>query len=316
MSLKYDHEILPLKCSWIYPREHRVRNQLKVMVINAHPDDPDLLSGGLMKKLTDRGHRVKWVSVTNGELGHHKLSPIELAGLEFEETTRAAEVLGAEYECLNVPDGHVYVNREYTERMVRSIRRFDPDLIITHRPWDYHRDHRYTSQLVLDASYMLIVPHYCPDTPTPSRREMPIIMYSYDHFTSPRMLQPDVLLDIENEYGAKGEACIQHESQMMEWLPWTMKREDDVPPEYDVGQQYQMFDLIFMSVFSGVLKDYKELWKIGREKGVFDHKVKKGEIFELCEYGRQPTKKELKELFPGAYIPSEKEKRQWRANLK
>ena len=69
-------------------------------------------------------------------MGHHEKGPIELAYIELEETRKAAEALGAEYECLNVNDGQVYVNYENTGKVVSVIRRYDPDLVITHRSND------------------------------------------------------------------------------------------------------------------------------------------------------------------------------------
>ena len=60
---------------------------------------------------------------------------------------------------------------------------FNPELVISHRPNDYHADHRAAGQLVQDASYLLTVPHECPDTP--AMRFMPVIMYYEDRFVNP-----------------------------------------------------------------------------------------------------------------------------------
>src|SRR5271157_3135796 len=111
-SETWNENSFPLGCSWVYPRVKKAKKVLKVMVIMAHPDDPDLETGGLALKLTAAGHKVKYVSVTNGNMGHQWRGPIELAFVELEETRRACEVLGAEYECLNIDDGHVYVTKE------------------------------------------------------------------------------------------------------------------------------------------------------------------------------------------------------------
>ncbi|MGQ4873841.1 MAG: PIG-L deacetylase family protein [Promethearchaeia archaeon] len=302
-DINYDPEYFPLGCSWIYPRESRVKKQYKILVICAHPDDPVLLTGGLTYKLTRLGHKVKWISVTNGNMGHQTLGPIELAAIELEEAKAAAKSLGAEYETLNVDDGWVFVNRENTEKIVRAIRKFDPDLIITHRPYDYHRDHRYTSQLVMDASYMLIVPHYCPEVPISPSRKHPIICYSYDHFKKPIVFEANVLLNITDVYEKKANAIAMHKSQLFEWLPWTMSMEDQVPKEYDEKTRLELVEMLVIWHYSGLISDYRKLWK----KGYPGKKVLKGEAFEICEYGRQPSKEDLKNLFPGAYIPSKKE---------
>jgi LmbE family N-acetylglucosaminyl deacetylase len=297
----YDKDLWPLGCSWVYPRDEKKRRVLKIMVICAHNDDPDLLTGGLALKLTKKGHLVKYVSVTNSNMGHQTYGPIDLAYIENNETKKACEALGVEYECLNINDGCVYVTHENLGKVIGVIRKFDPDLVITHRGNDYHRDHRYTSQLVMDASYMLIVPHYFPEYPIPLSRKMPIFMYSYDHFTKPPFV-PNVLLDITDVYKEKAAAIINHTSQMMEWLPWTLNKEDMVPPDYDTNMRYEILELLLENVFSGIMANYRNLWKKGFEK-----KPRHGEAYEICEYGTQPSKADLKEFFPGSYLPTDEE---------
>ncbi len=276
---------------------------LKVMIICAHPDDADLLTGGLTLKLTALGHKVKFVSVTNGNIGHYEIMPKELAAIRLKEALASAQALGAEYDSLNIDDGQVYVNREQTEKIVNVIRKYDPDLVITHRPTDYHRDHRYTGQLVMDASYMLIVPHYCPETPVSASRKMPIICYAYDNFQKPYPFVPNILLDISDVYKQKIAALINHESQMMDWLPWTLNQENMIPKDYDLQNQLEVLEMIIITAFSRIITNYRKLWK----KGYPDKKVTKAEVFEICEYGRQPSVKELKDLFPGAYFPRKKD---------
>ena len=276
---------------------------LKVMIICAHPDDADLLTGGLTLKLTTLGHKVKFVSVTNGNIGHYEIKPKELAAIRQKEALASAQALGAEYESLNINDGQVYVNREQTEKVVNVIRKYDPDLVITHRPTSYHRDHRYTGVLVMDASYMLIVPHYCPETPVSASRKMPIICYAYDSFQKPYAFVPNVLLDVSDVYNQKSMALINHESQMMDWIPWIMNQENMIPEDYDMQNRLEILEMIIFGVFSRIMTDYRKLWK----KGYPDRKVTKAEAFEICEYGRQPSVQELKNLFPGAYIPRKKD---------
>jgi LmbE family N-acetylglucosaminyl deacetylase len=303
---KYSPDKLPLGCSWVYPRESRAKRIYKVLVIAAHPDDPVLLTGGLTYNLTQRGHKVKWISVTNGNMGHQTMGPIELAALELKEARAAAKSLGAEYDTLNVSDGWVWVNRENTEKMVRAIRSYDPDLVITHRPYDYHRDHRYTSQLVMDASYMLIVPHYCPEVAISPSRKHPIICYSYDHFEKPLLFEANVLLDITDVYNKKAEAIALHKSQLFEWIPWTVSMEDTIPEDYDERTRMELVEMLIIWHYSGLISNYRKLWK----KGYPDTKVLKGEAFELCEYGKAASKEDLKNIFPGAYVPTKRELRE------
>lgn len=276
--------------------------QLRVMVVGAHPDDADLFTGGLTLRLTGLGHRVKYVSVTNGNAGHHKRGPNELAFIRENEAKRAAAALGAEYECLGVNDGHVWVNEENMRLIVRVIREFSPDLLITHRTNDYHRDHRYTSQLIMDASYMLIVPLYCPEFP-PKTRDMPIIAYAYDNFKKPSIFQTDIILNLSDIFTKKVAAVSNHESQLFEWLPWTMKMENVINEETDREKRMDLAGMIINNQFGSISERYMSLLKElfpGQECVSF-------EAYEICEYGRQPKKKDLKQLFPNGVFPKKEQ---------
>jgi len=276
--------------------------QLRIMVVGAHPDDADLFTGGLTLRLTGLGHRVKYVSVTNGNAGHHKRGPNELAFIRENEAKRAASALGAEYECLGVNDGHVWVNEENMRLIVKVIREFSPDLLITHRTNDYHRDHRYTSQLIMDASYMLIVPLYCPEFP-PKTRDMPIIAYAYDNFKKPSIFQTDVILNLSDLFTKKVAAVSNHESQLFEWLPWTMKMENVINEETDREKRMDLAGMIINNQFGSITERYMPLLKElfpGQECVSF-------EAYEICEYGRQPKKKDLKQLFPNGVFPKKEQ---------
>ncbi|MHA1792864.1 MAG: PIG-L deacetylase family protein [Promethearchaeota archaeon] len=295
-------EIRPFNASWIYPRPEEESIIYKVLIIGAHPDDADLLTGGLALKLRARGHKVKYVAATNGDMGHFKERDILLAARRFHEAKASAEQLGVEYDTLNIEDGDVWVNRENLRKFVRCIREYAPDLIITHRPQDYHKDHRYTGQLVMDASYMLLVPHFMDEFRTPYIDKMPVIAYAFDHFEDP-LFRPDVLLDITDVYEKKALAISQHVSQLMEWLPYTQGVLDQIPEEYDYKQRREVVETLVNYHFSEVISRYRKLLK----KGYPDRKVRQAEAYEICEYGQQPSVKLLKELFPGAIFPSKRE---------
>ncbi len=276
--------------------------QLRVMVIGAHPDDADLFTGGLTLRLTALGHRVKYVSVTNGNAGHHKRGPAEIAFIRENEAKRAAAALGAEYECLGVNDGHVWVNEENMRLVVKVIREFCPDLLITHRTNDYHRDHRYTSQLIMDASYMLIVPLYCPEFP-PKTRDMPIIAYAYDNFKKPSLFQPDIILNLSDIFAKKVAAVSNHESQLFEWLPWTLKMENVINEETDREKRMDLAGMIINNQFGSISERYMPLLK----ESFPNQECVSFEAYEICEYGRQPKKKDLKQLFPNGIYPKKEQ---------
>jgi LmbE family N-acetylglucosaminyl deacetylase len=302
MSKAIDINSRPFNASWIYPRPVEENKVFKVLVIGAHPDDADLLTGGLAIKLRARGHKVKYVAATNGDAGHFRDRDIDLAARRLKEARASADQLGVEYDTLNIPDGHVWVNEEQLRKVVRCIREYAPDLIITHRPIDYHKDHRYVGQLVMDASYMLIVPHFMDEFRTPYTSQMPVIAYAFDHFGNPDF-RPTVIVDVTDVYDKKAFAISQHTSQLMEWLPYTQGILDQIPEEYDYNKRKEIVETLVNYTFSEINSRYRKVIKAGYP----ERKVRQAEAFEICEYGKQPSLKELKELFPDAIYPSKKE---------
>uniref|UniRef100_UPI003C2B1F03 PIG-L deacetylase family protein n=1 Tax=Escherichia coli TaxID=562 RepID=UPI003C2B1F03 len=131
--------------------------------VGAHPDDADIKAGGTAARWCEAGHVVRLVSLTDGRAGHQTMHGPRLAQRRRAEAQAAASVIGASYEVLDIPDGELDDRLEYRHRVIRLIRGFWPDLILTHRAIDYHPDHRFAGLLVQDASYLLTVPGVCPD---------------------------------------------------------------------------------------------------------------------------------------------------------
>ena len=111
---------------------------------------------------------MRFVSATNGGTGHHRIGGVELVRRRIAEAKAAADVLGVESQVLPIMNGGLVPSLEYRGMFIRLIREFNPDVVITHRPNDYHPDHRYTSVLVQDSSYVVTVPNNCPETPGPA----------------------------------------------------------------------------------------------------------------------------------------------------
>ena len=135
------------------------------------------------------------ISVTDGGAGHHRLPRDELVGLRRREAEEAAAVIGATAETWDFPDGALQPTLAVREAIIREIRVFQPDLVLTHRTCDYHPDHRAVGQAVQDASYMVTVPLVLPATP--HLRRDPVVAYMVDLFTKPCRFEPHALLDIE-----------------------------------------------------------------------------------------------------------------------
>lgn len=278
-----------IRKGWMNMRERQIR----LLVIGAHPDDCDILAGGIAIKYARNGHVVKFVSATNGNTGHFEKGGGRLALVRAIEAANAAKIAGIEYEVLDIPNNRIEANVQTRDRITSIIRGFRPDIVLTHRPYDYHPDHRITSTLVQDSSYALIIPNVCPLTP-PLKR-MPVIMYLYDNFKKPYEFMPDVIVDIDDVFEDKVRMLDCHKSQVYEWLPWVDGKLDEVPAKSKervkwLGEKQLKRDNITTERFRQQL-----IQKYGEERGV---NIKTAEAFELCEYGRKPDVGELQKFFP------------------
>jgi len=266
-------------------------SKLNIIVIGAHPDDADNKFGGTAALFAKMGHNVKFVSVTNGDAGHYNKGGGHLAKIRRAEAKKAAKELGIEeYTVLDNHDGELLPTLEVRHQIIREIRNWNADVVLSPRPADYHPDHRYTGILVQDAAYLVIVPNVTPDTPPLEKN--PVFLYLEDRFQKPYPFQPDIAVDITSTFDKKIEALSAHESQMFEWLPWTSNSLKEVPVGADERRKYMAKN------WSGsITSDERETLKkwYGEKKGA---EIKYAESFEICEYGRQPTEEEIMKLFP------------------
>lgn len=278
---------------------------MNILMIGAHQDDNEFRCGGLAHKYVKMGYNVTFLSMCNGCGGHHILTPEETVATRAKESAKVAELLGITYDVWDNDDCSLVADLETRRRLIRYIRKINPDLIISHRPNDYHADHRAVGQLVQDASYMLIVPHECPDVP--AMRKMPVIMYNEDSFKNPDF-SGDIVLDMDDENDTKLQIAKINVSQVFEWLPYTYGEEvpegEEARWEYLKGMNItaDTTDEEVMAAKRGYAVRYaktaarfrKELIeRYGEERG---KKIRYAEAFEVCEYGEKLTD-ELKEKF-------------------
>lgn len=262
---------------------------LRFLIIGAHPDDPDLSAGGTAAKLVERGHVVRFLSVTNGNAGHYAMGGKALADRRRAEAEKSGAVLGCEYEILDHDDGRLMPDLAAREDLMRAIRRFDPDVVITNRPNDYHADHRAVAQLVQDCSYLLQVPNICPGTK--AMEKPPVILFWRDEFQKPLPFSPDVIVPVDGCADALIRMTKCHESQFYEWSLWVDDRalvdlpraEKDALIErrvYDgLERCRRMYDARVRDIFPAQAQDIRHI-----------------EAFEKSEYGSPATKEILSEL--------------------
>jgi N-acetylglucosamine malate deacetylase 1 len=272
-------------------------DRLSVLIFGAHPDDCDIKAGGLALKYAGLGHRVKFVSHTNGATGHHAIGGVELARRRFEEAQASARVAGIEYDVLDNHTGELEPTVQFRKEVIRIIRGFQPDLVMSHRPWDYHPDHRYSAMLVQDAAYIVTVPNMVPLTP--HLETNPVIMYLSDHFEKPVPFAPDVVLDIDDVIEKKLDMLHCHTSQMYEWLPYNQGSLDSVPT--DQGERRAWMAERRLKAFSDTADRFRShlVETYGAQHG---RKVQYAEAFEVCEYGARLTPEKRNELFP--FVPN------------
>ena len=202
---------------------------LKLLILGAHPDDADISAGGLAAIYAQAGHQVKMISVTNGESGHHVDFGPKMVERRRQEAAAAGKVIGAEYVTWDNRDGYLEPTIAVREQVIREIRTFAPDLVLTHRPNDYHPDHRAVGNVVRDASYMVTVPAVVRDVPF--LRIDPVVAFLPDRFTKPTPLAGDVVIVIGEQVERVVDMLCCHVSQVFEWLPYNMRREAEIPPD-------------------------------------------------------------------------------------
>jgi LmbE family N-acetylglucosaminyl deacetylase len=270
---------------------------VRVICIGAHPDDCEIEFGGTAAKFAARGDAVKFVSVTNGAAGHHLHPGPELAAIRQGEAEEAARRLGiAATQVLQNSDGQLVPSIAARNELVRQIRAWEADVVITHRPWDYHPDHRYTGQLVQDSAYLVTVPFVCPDAK--ALRHNPAFFYLEDSFRSPVPFRVDVAVDIDDVWARKLDALDAHRSQVYEWLPWvnrvTSGETDGSPVPEGAAARRAWLDATWSREPSVCSRAALAL-RYGAENAA---RVRHAEAFEMSEYGRKVSAHELDEMFP------------------
>ena len=271
--------------------------KLNIIAIGAHPDDCDSKFGGTAALFAKMGHNVKFLALTSGDAGHQSEGGGALGNRRREEAKNAGEALGiAEYQTLDNHDGELLPSLQVRHDVIRAIRKWDADIVLGLRPNDYHPDHRNAGKVVIDASYMVIVPNVCPDTPPLNKN--PLFLFMQDRFRRPYKHQPDVVIAIDETIELKIDGLHAHTSQMYEWLPWTNGGDASVAKIPTSTKERREWLAKRTKSRSGIISLEKmnslEKW-YGKD---IAKSIKYVESFEVAEYGMQPTDKDLRELFP------------------
>lgn len=271
--------------------------KLRIIAFGAHPDDAEYKNAGCAVKWARLGHHVKLVSVTNGDIGHWKEAGGPLAQRRTAEAAACAKKLGVTSQVLDIHDGELLPTLENRKLITKVIREWQADIVIAHRPWDYHPDHRYVGVLVQDASFMVTVPFFCPDVPP--LKKNPVFLYSSDGFQKPYPFKPDIAVSVDDSFEQKVDGIHELTSQAYEGGASGSAEhvEKQVPPASDEVARRAWLKRRWGARQGNEADKYRELLiqLYGPERG---KAVKYAETYEICEYGRRPSAEEIRKLFP------------------
>jgi len=266
---------------------------LRIIAFGAHPDDAELKFAGTATLFAAQGAKVKLVALTNGDVGHFEAAGGPLAKRRKAEVAECARIFGIETEVLDIHDGELMPSLENRKTVARLIREWQADVVLSHRPYDYHPDHRYTGVLADDAAILVMAPFFTPDTPPTARN--PVFLHYSDDFQRPYPFKADVVVSIDETAEKKWRCVTAMPSQFGDKDSWQGRTRPDVPPG-DRERPAYLLELVKQRT-AAVADKYRDrlIAMYGEQRG---KAVKYAEAFELCEYGRQPSAEELKKLFP------------------
>ena len=187
--------------------------KLRILAAGAHPDDVEIYCGGVLARYALAGHHVMMGYATNGDKGHLRIPPVELAQIREQEARAAAAVIGAEVFWTGLPDGELFYDRPTRQVFIDMLRQARPDIIFTHWPEAYHPDHVATGQLVFSATYISTVPHIQTEHPAADR----IARIYYMDVAHDVRAEAAEYVDISEVYDSKRRMLAAHASQL-EWL--------------------------------------------------------------------------------------------------
>jgi LmbE family N-acetylglucosaminyl deacetylase len=193
----------------------------KVLVILAHPDDPEFFCGATIAKFVKEGKQVRYCMLTCGDKGSDdpKMSHEQLCALRHEEQANAARALGVtDIVWLNYPDGELAPTLEARQRVAREIRRFKPDIVVTCDPTRVitpfgtinHPDHRAAGQIALDA----IMPGAGNRMYFTDLRAEGLEPHQVKEVYISGAEQPDTVIDVSDTFELKLKALREHKSQI------------------------------------------------------------------------------------------------------
>lgn len=196
-----------------------------ILVILAHPDDPEFFCGATLAKWAREGHSITYILLTCGDKGFNPttppdMTPDKLCAIRHKEQRAAADVIGVkDVHIMDIPDGYLVADLNTRRKVVREIRRHKPDILVTCDPQNLfatyginHPDHRAAGQVVIDAVF-------------PAAGNLAFFPELLEEGFEPHMpkevwcsltLQPDTTIDVTETLDIKLQAILKHETQVQD----------------------------------------------------------------------------------------------------
>lgn len=178
---------------------------LDILAFGAHPDDVELMAGGTLLKMAQRGYRTGIVDMTRGERGTRGTPQIRAR-----EARAAARILRlTKRENLSLPDAELFVNQNARLKVIEVLRRFRPTVVLTHYWEDPHPDHRATGALITDAAFLAGLSRI--ETGQERFRPRRVL---YFMLPQQNLERPSLVVDVSGQFAAKMRACRAYRSQL------------------------------------------------------------------------------------------------------
>ena len=240
-----------------------------------------------------QGHKVKLVALTNGDVGHFAQAGGPLAQRRKAEVEACHAKLGVATDVLDIHDGELMPDLETRKKVAGLIREWQADIVLSHRPWDYHPDHRAVGKLAEDAAVVVAAPFFAPYTP-PTKKN-PIFLFYSDGFQKPYPFDPIIAVGFDEVAKKKWDCIGDMPSQFADADSWQARYRGNAPADQAARAAFILGQVQQRS--ADVANQYRNLLVklYGEPKG---RAVKYAEAFELNQYGSPATVDELKQMFP------------------
>src|SRR5436190_20849869 len=267
--------------------------QLRIIAFGAHPDDAELKFAGTAALFAAQGHKVKLVALTNGDVGHFSQAGGPLAIRRKAEVEACHKKLGVATDVLDIHDGELMPDLETRKKVAGLIREWQADIVLSHRPWDYHPDHRAVGKLAEDTAVVVAAPFFAPYTPAVKKN--PIFLFYSDGFQKPYPFDPIIAVDFDEVAQKKWDCIGDMPSQFADADSWQARYRGNAPSDPAARAAFILGQVQQRS--ADVANQYRDLLVklYGEQRG---RRIKYAEAFELNQYGSPATVDELKQMFP------------------